>query len=272
MTTNIWFPFYYTARIKRDPGFFIKQVTLEELPIVILVFGLYGEGLHLASWISLGFLFMALISVYEIGYADNDRIGERKEANPKLSEAYKALGKFRIVPFAWFWAVVFTVIGIAFLPSGARASAAEQLPLLFSDEYRTFFVEAAVAWLVIILISQVAFAVFNRVSLKWRVFAYVSLHVSKYFGFALFFVSNLIGLMFLAAHLVRTWSLYAVRRSGGDMEFIASQLVRLVFFCLFLLVLTIERGVSEVFGAWQTWALLGFCVLRALPEVYRKLL
>ena len=35
-----YIPFFYTAKIKRTPGFFVKQVLLEELPIVLLAFGL----------------------------------------------------------------------------------------------------------------------------------------------------------------------------------------------------------------------------------------
>ncbi len=271
MTTNIWKPFYYTAKIKRDPGFFLKQVLLEELPIVFLAFGLYGAGFYIQSWIALGFLFMALISVYEIGYADNDRVGERKEAEPKLSEAYKALGKFRIAPFAWAWAAVFTAIGVAFIPLEAQTDTIERLSLSQTAGTLQFYVVSGLIWLGVILVSQIAFAIFNRVPLNWRVFAYVPLHVSKYFGFALFFASSLIGLVFLASHIVRTWSVYAVRRAGGDIEFIASQMVRLVFFVLLLGVLAADRGFDEVFGAWQTWALLGFCVFRSVPEIFRKL-
>jgi len=43
--THIKWPFYYTARIKRTPGFLIKQIFLEEFPIVLLVFGIFAVPL-----------------------------------------------------------------------------------------------------------------------------------------------------------------------------------------------------------------------------------
>lgn len=272
MTKNIWVPYYYTAKIKRYPQFFIRQVLLEELPIVLLVFGLFGMGLQTGSWIALILMFMALISVYEIGYADNDRIGESKEANPKLSDAYKALGKFRIAPFAWFWAIILTAIGVAFLPINAQEAAIARLSLPANAGTFDSYLMLMAMWLGVILVSQLAFAIFNRAPLGWRVFAYVPLHVSKYFGFALIFASNLIGLVFLAAHLVRTWSIYAIRRAGGDVDYVASQLVRLVFFLLLLGILVLERGTETVFAVWQTWLILAFCVIRAVPEITKKLI
>ncbi|MEO1189002.1 MAG: hypothetical protein AAFW60_08010 [Pseudomonadota bacterium] len=272
MKKNIWLPYYYTAKIKRDPQFFVKQVLLEELPIVVLVFGLFGLGLQVASWIALAILFMALIAVYEIGYADNDRIGERKETNPKLSDAYRSLGAFRIVPFAWFWAILLTGIGVAVLPLNVQEATVSRLSLPVTPGTIQSYLALTAIWLFVILLSQLTFAIFNRAPLKWRVFAYVPLHVSKYLGFAIFFASSLVGLVFLVAHIVRTWSLYAVRRAGGDMEFIASQMVRLVFLILFLTVLGIAYGWIEIFWSWQTLTILGFCIIRALPELRKKMM
>lgn len=269
---NIWIPYYYTSRVKRDPHFFVKQVLLEELPIVLLVFGLFGLGLQFASWVALAVLFMALISVYEIGYADNDRIGAKKETEPKLSAAYIDMGEFRIAPYSWFWAIVMTVVGVAILPMNVKEAASANLSLPFEADSPSGFIFFVLIWLQVILISQFTFALFNRAPLKWRVFLYVPLHVSKYFGFVVFFASNILGLLFLAAHIVRTWSLYAVRRAGGDMEFIASQMVRLVFLALFLGVLAIDQGVNEVFGLWQAWLIVGFCAVRALPELRKKMM
>lgn len=271
MTNNIWIPFYYTIRVKRDLGFFLKQVLLEELIIILLVFGLFAPSQPLVTCIAITFLFMAMICVYEIGYSDNDRMGELKEDNPKISTAYKALGKFRIAPFAWMWGLVFTGIGIAILPTETKALALDRLPVSAASGEITSHSLLIGLWLCVLVSCLLAFAIFNRVSLKWRVFAYVPLHVTKYFGFALVFVSHQIGLLFLISHIVRTWSLYAVRRAGGDIEFIASQLVRLVFFFLFLGVLSISQGMSDVFGMWQTWVLLGFGIVRAIPEVTKKM-
>lgn len=269
--TNIYLPFYYTARIKRTPGFFIKQVVLEELPIILLAFGLFGPDLNPSAWVSIILLFAALISVYEIGYAENDRVGQRSEANPKLSKAFRQLGKFRIAPFAWAWALLFTTAGVFVLGDAPYEAALARLGLSdLSGSLDGRFALIAV-WVLLLLVSQAAFALFNAAPLKWRVFLYVPLHVTKYFGPLLFFVGHPVGLAFLAAHIVRTWSLYAIRRAGGDIDYISSQLVRLVFFLLFIPVATMTMPWQEVWLAWQTQLIFAFCVVRAAPEVYRKM-
>ena len=63
----------------------------------------------------------------------------------------------------------------------------------------------------------------------------------------------------------------AIRRAGGDIDYISSQLVRLVFFLLFIPVATMTMPWQEVWLAWQTQLIFAFCVVRAAPEVYRKM-
>jgi len=270
--THIKWPFYYTAKIKRTPGFLLKQVFLEEFVIVLLVFGIFTIPLDLSIFVSLAALFAAMISVYEIGYAENDRIGKRKEERPKLTREFEDLGSFVIAPYAWLWALVFTIIGVLILGDNAQMAALERTRL---EELGTGWQgDAAMIgiWLGLILVSQLIFTIFNHVPLAWRVFLYVPLHVSKYLAPIVFFASGLVGMILLAAHIVRTWSLYAVRRADGDMEFLSSQLIRLVFFLLLLGLISAVQPMETVWGAWQTWLVLAFCVIRALPEILRKML
>lgn len=268
---HIKWPFYYTAKIKRTPGFLIKQVFLEEFVIIMLVFGIFTLPLNLSVFVSLFFLFAAMISVYEIGYAENDRIGLRKEANPKLSAEFQQLGTFYIAPFAWGWAALFTAIGVFALGEAPQSQALEKLGL--SDLGTGLQGDLAMIgiWLVLVGISQAVFALFNHVPLAWRVFAYVPLHVSKYLAPVVFFSSGLVGMLLLAAHIVRTWSLYAVRRAGGDMEFLSSQLIRFVFILLLLGLISAVQPMETVWSAWQTWLIVAFCGIRAIPEFLRKM-
>lgn len=267
---HIKWPFYYTAKIKRTPGFLIKQVFLEEFWIVLLAFGIFVLPLSITVFLSLIFLFAAMLSVYEIGYAQNDRVGQRKEAQPKLSQTFAELGEFVIAPYAWLWAILFTVIGVFLLGDSAQMSALERLGLAQLGTGLAGDGAMIAIWLGLVAISQIMFAIFNHVPLFWRVYAYVPLHVSKYFAPAVFFATGLVGMLFLAAHIVRTWSLYAIRRAGGDMDFVASQLIRLVFIVLMLALISAVQPAIEIWTAWQTWLILLFCVLRAVPELLRK--
>ena len=269
--TQGYVPFFYTAKIKRTPGFFIKQVALEELPIVLLAYGLFGWGFSLATWVSLGLLFAALIVVYEIGYAENDQVGLKTEEKPKLTEAFFKYQNYRLEPQAWIWAFVLTALAIWILNDAVTAQMLGRFGWAHLGTGLTGQLALAGVWFGVLIVSRIAFWVFNKASLRWRVFAYLPLHVSKYFGFALLFPITAIGLALLYAHIVRTWALYAVRRAGGDIEFLSSQFVRLAFLLLLVPVMVLAMPGSDLLMQWQTWAIIGFCVVRALPEIRRKM-
>lgn len=264
-------PFFYTAKIKRDPAFFIKQVALEELPIVLLAYGLFGWGFSVSSWIALGLLFAALIIVYEIGYAENDQVGLRNEAKPKLTDAFFKYQHYRVAPHAWIWGGVVTVLAIAILPDARIADMLTRLGLGADGSSMQGHAILVGIWIGVLVISRLAFWLFNTVTLPWRVFAYLPLHISKYFGFALLFPIAAIGLALLYAHIVRTWALYAVRRAGGDIEFLSSQFVRFAFLIFLVPVLALAIGDMSILAQWQTWVIIGFCGLRAIPEIRRKM-
>ena len=270
--THLKWPFYYTAKIKRTPGFLIKQVFLEEFVIVLLAFSLFLTSFDLSVVVSLVFLFAAMISVYEIGYAENDRIGQNKEADPKLSKSFQDLGQFVIAPYSWAWAVIFTVIGVLVLGDGNRADALSRIGLEDLGAGLTGMAAMVAIWLGMVAFCQAIFAIFNHAGLIWRVYTYVPLHISKYLAPVVFFEIGLVGAVLLAAHIVRTWTPYAIRRSGGDIDFLSSQLIRLVFFVMILGFVSLATPESGIWTAWQTWLIIAFCALRAAPEVWRKMI
>lgn len=270
-TVPRYVPFFYTAKIKRTPGFFIKQVVLEELPIVLLAYGLSGWALNLSVWISLGLLFASIILVYEIGYAENDKVGLATEEQPKLSAAFFKYQNYRLQPQAWIWALIVSAIAILFLGKlGTQMSLSrlgiEQLGSGLAGKSVLFGL-----WVGVLVLSRIAFWVFNKASLGWRVFAYLPLHISKYLGFLALFPINAIGLILLYAHIVRTWSMYAVRRAGGDPEYLPSQFTRLVFLVMLIGVIALIAPQAGILQLWQTWLITVFCAVRALPEIRRKL-
>jgi hypothetical protein len=126
-------------------------------------------------------------------------------------------------------------------------------------------------WILVAIVTRVTFFVFNHVPLAWRIFVFFPLHVLKYFAPLVIFSLQPAGYALLSAQVVRTWSVYAVRRCGGDIEFIVSQLIRLMFLLFLLIGLALLSTVESIFGSWQTWVILGWCILRAVPEMKRKL-
>ena len=262
-------PFFYTAKIKRTPSFLIKQIFLEEFPIVLLAYGL-TQGLwpDLRLWVCLGFLFTALILVYEIGYAENDRIGEQAERNPKLTEGYFKYKSYRLQPQAWIYALLATLAGFACLGLEAREAAilSARLPLAGALTHEVAALTAI--WMAVLVLVRVFFGIFNGLAPWLRVYWYVPLHAVKYLGFAVLFALPLLGQVLIFAHIVRTWALYAVRRAGGDMEALLSQTVRLVFVGFAFVVIALG-DLSQLMNV-HALLILGFCVVRAVPEYLSK--
>lgn len=265
-----YFPFFYTARIKRSPGFLVKQVFLEELPVILIMFGsLYGPMI-VPSLVSVILLFVSYMLVYEIGYAENDRVGERTEADPKLSKAYFRNRNLRIEPDAWIWAFGVSLAAFAVVLPHMRKGMLErvQLDALVAPEWSVLVL--ACVWMLFLLASRIAFFIFNNVPLAWRVFAYLPLHATKYFGPLLFLPIHPGGVALGLAQIVRTWSMYAIRRAGGDEHILSSQMVRLNFLIVFSVVVFAVIPLTPSGASLLALSFL-FCIVRALPEVRKKM-
>ena len=266
---GVYVPFDYTARVKRSTQFVVKQVFLEELIIILLATAFYYP-LSLSVWIGASLLFIAFFAAYEIGYAENDTIGHIAELRPKLSDNYDKLKKISLEPAAWLWVVGLTTLGVLLLGSDIAAAALDRIGLGSSGYELADLLQVALLWFFIVALGRGVFFVYNRLPMSWRLFAYLPLHFVKYFGLVIILPSQPAGYALLYAQIVRTWSLYAIRRCDGNIEIIASQVVRLTFFVMLLIALELALP-QGVFGDWHTWVILAWCVVRAAPEAKRKL-
>ena len=267
---GIYVPFYYLAMIKRSPEFFVKSTLLEEYPIFVLAFLLY-QPLQWEFVISGSLLFLAFLTVYEIGYHENDHIGVRYEQTPKLSAEFFQQKAYRVEPYAWYWMVALTASAIFILDQ-------EQVEMLLkrigiAETHSVLFGDAVLIglWVLVAILARLNFLVFNHVPLAWRIFVFFPLHLFKYFSPAVIFSLQPAGLALLSAQVVRTWSAYAIRRSGGDPEFSATQLIRLMFLVFLLISFGLLTSFESIFSSWQTWVIIAWCIVRAIPEMKRKL-
>lgn len=263
-------PFYYTLRIKRSPGFFVKQVLLEELMIVLLVFGL--EFL-LTDWtvlVALALLFLSYFVMYEIGYADNDRVGFAKETNPKLSPLFYSNMQYVKPWSALVWSLVFGFISIAILSEDIRQGIFLRAGIVAPESRLLEYSLLLFGWMNCVTLGCFLFWVFNRASLFWRVFLYLPLQISKILSPLIFFPIEPVGAALFMAHLVRMWAPYAIRRCGGDFENTSSQVIRLAFVVAFLPLVALAQGDLSLLLQWEVGVILIFCLLRSGPEVKRK--
>ena len=95
-----------------------------------------------------------------------------------------------------------------------------------------------------------------------------ALFLVKYLGFLVLFPISAVGLILVYAHIVRTWSLYAVRRAGGDIDFLLSQLVRTLFLIFGFAILGSIN--LDLILNWPAAIILAFCTVRAVPEILKK--
>lgn len=271
---NMYLPFFYTAKIKRSPRFLLRQVFLEEMLVIMLAFGLF---LPLDSYSILGtmtgisFLFLSFHTIYEIGYADNDTIGLKNEKNPKLSDNFYRYDKYQLQPYAWIWSILLAFIGVCLIAPEHAKNASSLLPVVNSENFWLQRVVMAMAWMAIPTAGLLCFLIFNRTPLRLRVFVYLPLHGLKYFGPAIFFPLHPLGILFIASQIIRTWSLYLVRRSGGDTSWVLSQFIRLCFFVAFILILYCMSETRTLATQWQCGILLLFCIIRSAPEFHSKM-
>ncbi|MEL6862398.1 MAG: hypothetical protein AAGL11_11210 [Pseudomonadota bacterium] len=257
------------AKIKRSPRFLINQVFLEELPIVILAYGIFQFPPDLRLWACLVALFASMFLVYELGYAENDRIGAAVEKEPKLSANFHKFKDYPMRPGAWIYGVLIGAAGLFILTEQARLDVLSTLGLPTLAAGWAQVAALTAVWTGLLILVRLTFYVFNKLPTWLRVYWYVPLHAVKYLGFALFFALPVLGQILIFTHIVRTWALYAVRRSGGDMEALLSQTIRLVFIAFaFALVWMNDPGLVMT---WQAGLILAFCVIRALPEARAKI-
>ena len=263
-------PFFYSARVKRSAEFVVKQIFLEELIIVLLATAFFLP-FSLLTWTGTVILFVAFLAAYEIGYAENDRIGYMVESEPKLAGDYEKFKELSLEPAAWFWVVGLTAVGMLLLDSSVVTNALNRLSIEAPQFSHGDRVTLGAIWIGVVVVGRLVFYLYNRLPMVWRIFCYVLLHFVKYFGLIIIFPSHPVGYALLCAQIVRTWALYAIRRCGGDMEKMASQTVRLVFFLMFLSAVELATPEKLVFYDWHTWVILAWCVVRAAPEAKRKL-
>jgi hypothetical protein len=215
-------------------------------------------------------LFIAYMLVYEIGYAENDRIGEQREARPKLSEGFFKKRGVRLEPDAWIWAGFVTLAAFAITPEAMRLDMLAHMQIRSAPAEDWSLAVLTAIWMAFLGLARFVFFVFNQAPLAWRVFAYVPLHLTKYFGPLLLLPIHPAGVALGLAQIVRTWSMYAIRRAGGDEHVLSSQMVRLTFFLLLSVCVFGFAGLTRDQASLLVLSF-GFCVIRALPEIRKKM-
>lgn len=243
-------PFQYTERIKRPGGrHFLRQFLLNDLSILILAIGLTEPG-DIALYFALGFGLVSFYSIYELGYHENDVLGARNEANPKLSETFDPAENYELVPGAYLWALATGTVAV-WLSTG--------------NEPADLAVRGAM-WVGFLASTRLAFALYNR-AYRSRILLYPVLQSHKTFGFLILGAASTAGLLVLVAEVASRALRYAgYRLRDGRIPWRNSTFLRLVVYLALAAAVEATNRSVNVFGDWRFWLIGVWLLARIRPQ------
>jgi len=274
---DMYIPLFYSEKVK-NPGkaHFVKRVILSHWVFGVIAWSVLSPH-PVINALGLFLLTLSYWCVYEIGYQENDAVGEKYENTPTLSSTYSQY-KSRIdlnTPWPWCWAVALAIPGLMLV-----ALSQESLSLMALVEHigepasvlgwaavgKTVGIDLAM-WLVYLGAIRVTFWVYNQANETSRMWIYPFLQVQRLFGFALFASTSAVGSMLLISFVIARWMQYCVYRCGGDRSTFPVNVS-----CLLLLVMlyaTFAIGSADVMSllTWQAGIAFAYCIVRSVKKI-----
>jgi hypothetical protein len=262
---NMYLPFLYLEKVKRpNSNYFLRLIVADDFPLLLLAF-VWGSSNTL--WHGLGMLFLMLSfwCIYEVGYYENDLIGEKYEDQPVLSPSYFVY-KAIVNPWQpWAWAIGFGTLGIAALKI-------PEILITSVDRLLNATLLSLACWMGCLVLSRCCFWIYNYFNKQTRIWLYWLLQASRYFVFAVLFPINLIGTSLLSSHIISRNMLYTMYRySGGEAKNwpyqIPEKFLRLSLFIFLLATLAIGSQSWGIWQSWQTGAAFGWLIVQGIGQI-----
>jgi hypothetical protein len=244
-------PFAYTELQKRPGDQYVRHIVLQRDLVIWILATVFVTDLPVARHVAgLACLLLSFWCIYELGYVENDRMGQRYEDEPVLAEGY-AGPPAGIELTAWLWALATAAAAVVLLRPGS-------------------FVAGLAAWLAFLVGTRAVYAVYNRLDKAARPLLYVALQALRMAAPLVLVPVSVVG---ATALLVIVWSrsvLYVLYRAvGGPWRDVSLDLYNAAF-------LAIGVAAMAVAGArvrpLETAVLLAWFLLIARGEARRALL
>jgi hypothetical protein len=248
---DVYFPGQYIAHIKHPGEHYLRRAVLQDDFMWWVLSSIALTGAPIAHVAGLFLLLVSFWIIYETGYADNDTIAHRFEAQPALTSAFHEVSVATPKIQPWFWSLACAVAGICVIHRTLT-------PPLRDLGGWTLALAATASW----------FALYNRANKSTRVWMYGGLQFARTAIFTLIVPILPIGGMALAAQILTRWAQYFIYRLMGKNWPMQSQfgVARLGTFVLLAAVLAISLGWRVLFN-WTTLALVGWSLYRARREL-----
>jgi hypothetical protein len=241
---SVYLPFSYLSQVKRPGQNYIRRGIVQDDLFCWILASLPLASQPATHVVGLIFLMISFWAVYEMGYVDNDRIAERFENDPQLSEQFfkKPVPTPALEP--WIWAVASGLIALALLSGGVPT-----WWLVFS-------------WASVLVGCYLAFYCFNRITKPFRPLLFPILQAFRVGAVAAVASAAPIAAGGLCAVVASRWIGYIDYRQNGGRTWTKLPLVamRLVATVVFSAVLLLALGltmfnimVAGLFVVWSTF-------------------
>ncbi len=248
---DVYLPGQYITLIKHPGEHYIRRSVLQDDYVWWILTSIALSAAPIFHVIGLLLLLASFWAIYEMGYADNDKIADQFEAQPALTSAYheESVATPRIQP--WIWSAILGIAGLCVI----------RLPGL--PIARDFAL-----WAVGLVGTFLWFALYNRSTKPARVWMYGGLQISRTAVFTLIVPIVPVGAMALAAHILTRWVQYYVYRLMGKNWPMQTHfgITRMMAFLLLGLFLGISTGWSSILN-WTALALVAWSIFRARREL-----
>ena len=254
MTSNqkFYIPLYYTEKIKRpNQNYLLINILLKDFPIFWIAFSFLSPH-PLVNAFSIIILSLSFWCIYEIGYYENDLIGEKYELKPTLSEEYqKYKNKIDFGFYPWLYSLGFGILGIISLELSKIDKVFNSISNITNSLNDNFLIQCLVHlgfWSLFLIIVRLLFSFYNHVNVSIRIAIYPLLQITRNFGFTLITTTNFTGAILLASLVIARWIPYLVYRYNGDRSNISGHLIHLFIFSFLILSLIISNKDLSIFN------------------------
>ncbi len=267
---KIYIPLLYSEKVKRpDKKYFLYSILGEDFIILLLSFTY--SSLH--PWSNALGLFLLQISfwcVYEIGYIENDIIGDKFEDKAILSYNYNSFKySFRLWE-PWVWAFSLSILGIFILDQDIVVDSQPAIiSLLFDESHQHLFqvFTGFLFWTAFLVSLRFLFHIYNHLNKQSRIWFYLLLQTCRYCGYLVLLTTNTVGLILLVSKiLTRSIQYILYRYMGGESSDWPIYFPRYFFFLLIYLLLMIVIAVNShdfsLIANYQVLFIAIFCLLR----------
>ena len=228
----------------------------------------------LLNAIALLFLTISYWCVYEIGYQENDTVGEKFERKPKLSENYDSHGDRLTLqgsPWPWIWGFGLALPGCGLLVMSRiegplmQSVGVDSISALWQQLWPQLAISVAL-WMVYLVAIRGAFWVYNQFNEESRMWIYPLLQTQRLFGFTLLIHTTPVGFVLLMSLAISRWLQYCIYRCGGNRwKFPVNMSYLLLFVMLFLAVMLSHPEPMTMLG-WHAAIAAAFCIFKSVRK------